>query len=76
MRKTGYAFTEGDVTPGLAAIATTVTSPMGETPVAVGVGGPILRMRRKREGALEALERFRVGMTTSNRHPAGDAVSQ
>ena len=62
VRKTGYAFTEGDVTPGLAAIATTVTLPMSDAPVAVGVGGPISRIRRKRDSALEALERFKIEM--------------
>lgn len=60
VRTTGYAFTEGDVTPGLGAIATTVTSPMSKAPVAVGVGGPITRLRRKREDALNALETFKA----------------
>lgn len=62
VRATGYAITEGDVTPGLAAVAVTVSSPMTGAPMAVGVGGPISRMRRKRDSALEALAHFKAGM--------------
>jgi IclR family KDG regulon transcriptional repressor len=59
VRANGYAQTEGDVTPGLGAIAMTFTSPMGGMPLAVGVGGPISRMRRKRRLVIESIQRFR-----------------
>jgi len=59
VRANGYATTEGDVTPGLGAIAMTFIGPMGAMPMSVGVGGPISRMRRKRSMAIEALNRFK-----------------
>lgn len=61
VRLNGYATTDGDVTPGLGAVAMTFTAPMGGMPLAVGVGGPISRMRRKREAVIEALTRFKEG---------------
>ncbi len=62
VRKTGFAFTDGDVTPSYGAIATTAASPMSETPMAVGIGGPMSRLRRKRDLALTALEAFKRTM--------------
>jgi IclR family transcriptional regulator, KDG regulon repressor len=58
VRADGYAMTEGDVTPGLSAIAVPLTSPMGGTPLALGVGGPITRVRAKHGLILEALAAF------------------
>ncbi len=60
-REDGYATTEGDITPGLGAVAMICSAPMGGMPLAVGVGGPIERMRRKREVVIEALTRFKEG---------------
>lgn len=58
VRADGFASTAGDVTPGLGAMAVAIPSPMGSAPLAVGVGGPIARMRRKRETIIEALREF------------------
>ena len=58
VRRDGFATTEGDVTPGLGAIAIPFTSPMGGAPLALGVGGPIARVRRKRQTILRALAAF------------------
>ena len=60
VRAEGYAATEGDVTPGLGAVATTIVSPMGSIAMAVGVGGPITRMRRKHGQIVEALFAFKA----------------
>ncbi len=57
-REDGYATTEGDVTPGLGAIAAPMPSPMAGSPLALGVGGPIARIRQKRPLILEALRAF------------------
>jgi IclR family KDG regulon transcriptional repressor len=58
VRQDGHAMTEGDVTPGLSAVAVPFTSPMGGTPLALGVGGPIPRIRLKKPAILEALADF------------------
>jgi DNA-binding IclR family transcriptional regulator len=58
VRADGYATTEGDVTPGLGAIAVPFTSPMGGAPLALGVGGPIASIRPRRAMILEALGEF------------------
>lgn len=58
VRADGYAETAGDVTPGLGAIAIPFTSPMGGTPLALGVGAPIARLHQKRQLALDAMAEF------------------
>ena len=58
VRADGYAWTEGDVTPGLAAIAMPIASPMGQTPLALGAGGPIASVLSNRTMILEALADF------------------
>ena len=45
----------------LGAFAATFNSPMGGTKLAVGVGGPIARIREKRALILESLMRFKLG---------------
>lgn len=60
VRSDGFATTAGDVTPGLGAIAVPLTSPMGETPLALAVGGTIERMTEKRDLILEALFAFKA----------------
>jgi DNA-binding IclR family transcriptional regulator len=59
VRKNGYAWTEGEVTPGMGAIAISFNAPMDGMPMAVGIGGPIPRMREKRDDILQALACFR-----------------
>ena len=59
VRRKGYGETSGDQTPGLGALSVTFPSPIGDIPLAVGVGGPIARMQRKRALALDALHEFR-----------------
>ena len=64
IRAQGFATTEGDVTPGLGAFAATFNSPMGGTKLAVGVGGPIQRIREKRALILDSLMQFKLGFGT------------
>ena len=58
VRRDGFASTRGEVTPGLGAVAVAFTSPMGATPLALGVGGPIGRVADKRPMILRALADF------------------
>ena len=58
-REQGYAETCGDVTPGLGAVAMTFNSPMGNTPLAVGAGGPSDLVRERLGTVIEELHRFR-----------------
>ena len=58
VRRDGFAMTQGEVTPGLGAVAVAFTSPMGGTPLALGVGGPIGRVTEKRPMILAALADF------------------
>ncbi len=55
VRRQGYGDSDGDVTPGLGAFAVTIDSPLGDMPLAVGCGGPMGRIRRKRDRILEGL---------------------
>jgi DNA-binding IclR family transcriptional regulator len=57
-RADGFASTAGDVTPGLGAIAMAIPSPMGQAPIALGVGGPVGRLRRKRDAIVIAMREF------------------
>lgn len=58
VRRDGFATTEGDVTPGLGAVAVHYPSPMGGAPLALGVGGPIGRLGAKHDLVLAALADF------------------
>jgi IclR family KDG regulon transcriptional repressor len=58
VRAKGYAMTCGDVTPGMAAIATTFTSPLSRSPLAIGVGGPIAKIHADEASIVEALRAF------------------
>lgn len=60
VRRNGYAETAGDVTPGLGAIAVTIRSPMGQMPLAVGVGGPIAQVAVKKSIILDELREFQA----------------
>ena len=59
VRERGYAMTEGDVTPGLGAIAIPFAPPMGSMPMALGSGGPLHRLRSKKDLILTALHEFK-----------------
>lgn len=63
IRAQGFAMTAGDVTPGMSAIAMTFTSPMSRTPLAVGVGGAIARIKADQDAIVEALHAFVAGNT-------------
>lgn len=58
VRTQGFATTEGDSKPGLAAVAVAVPSPMGDMTLAIGCGGPIERILARRSQIIEALEQF------------------
>lgn len=73
VRDQGYASTEGDVTPGLGAIAVPFTSPMGGAPLALGVGGPIAAIWAGRERMLEALSDFVRAFEDPTRLNSGEA---
>ncbi|MBB4260530.1 MULTISPECIES: IclR family transcriptional regulator [unclassified Bradyrhizobium] len=60
-RAEGYAETNGDSVPTLSAVAMTIVSPMGGTPLAVGVGGPTARIRTDKDAVLAALDQFVSG---------------
>jgi DNA-binding IclR family transcriptional regulator len=58
IRKKGYAETIGDHTPGMGGVAMTFKLPSSDTPLAVGVGGPIQRIKQKRDLILDSLHEF------------------
>lgn len=70
IRRDGYAETAGDMTPGRGVIAVSIPTPLGNVPMAVGVGAPIERMRAKRDLILEALDRFQRELCNSTDAPA------
>lgn len=57
-RVRGYGETAGDQTPGLGALAMTFPSPLGQVALAVGAGGPIQRVQKKKKLILAALGEF------------------
>ena len=59
VRAEGFAASAGDVTPGLGAYAMTFNAPMGDVKMAVAVGGPLLRVQKRRDSIVEALHKFR-----------------
>jgi DNA-binding IclR family transcriptional regulator len=60
-RERGYSMTAGEIQPGVSAIATTISSPMGGTPLAIGLSAPIDQMQTKKGLILEALQEFKEG---------------
>ena len=58
-RRKGYSQTDGDQTPGLGAYAMTFPSPLGDMPLAVGSGGPMRFVDKRRDVILAALTEFR-----------------
>jgi IclR family KDG regulon transcriptional repressor len=73
IRTDGYGQTQGETTPGLGALSVHIYSPMGQTPLAIGVGGPIPRMQAKHDTVLEALREFQTHFRT---RPFDDAELQ
>jgi DNA-binding IclR family transcriptional regulator len=71
IRAQGYADTNGDSDPELAAVAVSVQSPMGRMPLAIGVGGPISRIREKKDALITALFELQseFGHPTANPEP-------
>jgi DNA-binding IclR family transcriptional regulator len=61
-RRRGYAETAGEELPGQGAYAVTFPFPMGNMLLAVGAGGPIDRVQKKREQIVDALNKFREGL--------------
>jgi DNA-binding IclR family transcriptional regulator len=59
VRRKGYGETRGEQTPGQGAISMTFPSPIGDMWLAVGTGGPIRRIQRKRAQILKSLQEFR-----------------
>lgn len=59
IRRKGYSETDGDQTPGLGAYAMAFPSPVGDTALAVGAGGPMRLVAKRRELILDALREFR-----------------
>ena len=60
VRANGYGETAGDQTPGLGAFAMVFPSPLGHMPLAVGAGGPLQRVQKKKRLILAALRDFVV----------------
>jgi DNA-binding IclR family transcriptional regulator len=79
-RTLGYAETNGDSVPTQSAFAVAIASPMGGTPLAVGVGGPTAKIHSKKDAVLSALNEFasRFGrppvVATATRSPHRRAV--
>ncbi|MDC6705971.1 hypothetical protein OEZ83_26765, partial [Leclercia adecarboxylata] len=61
VREQGFATTEGDSKPGMAAVAVAVPSPMGDMILAIGCGGPIERILGARPQIIVALKEFQAG---------------
>ena len=57
-RAQGYAETDGDSIPTLSAFSLAIASPMGGTPLAVGVGGPSAQIHAAKGQVLTALNEF------------------
>jgi DNA-binding IclR family transcriptional regulator len=62
VRAQGHASTRSDSSPNLAATAISVPSPLGGTPLAIGVGGTTSRIDRRREFIVERLLELRGEM--------------
>ena len=57
------------MTPGLGAFAITTLNPTSTTPIAVGVAGPIHRMREKRSLILSELKQFMLEFDSGSTPP-------
>lgn len=72
-RARGYSMTNGEVRPGLSAIAMTIPSPMDGAPLVVGVSAPIERMQVKQPMILEALTAFKQSFDPARDDPSRSA---
>lgn len=75
VRSQGFATTEGDSQPTLAAMAVAVPSPMGDMPLAIGVGGPIHRILPRRNHIIECLLKFKANFPTSKTKSKSTPIS-
>lgn len=55
-RKRGFAETAGDFVPGLGAIAVSIETPTGASPLAISFGGAVEQVHRNRRRILSALQ--------------------
>jgi IclR family transcriptional regulator, KDG regulon repressor len=69
VRRRGYAQTDGDQTPGMGAYAMIFRSPLGNMPLAVGAGGPMRFVTKRREVVLESLLDFRDAFSGAAKPP-------
>ncbi|MFO1465510.1 MAG: helix-turn-helix domain-containing protein [Steroidobacteraceae bacterium] len=69
VRVQGFSETLGASTPGLGAFAITTLNPTSTTPIAVGVAGPIHRMREKRSLILSELKQFMLEFDSGSTPP-------
>lgn len=60
IRAQGYARTKGDMTPGYSTIAISIPGPIGNLPMAIGVGGLIAQISEKEREILAALQAFKA----------------
>ncbi len=70
-RQKGYGESNGEQTPGLGAYAVTFRLPTSSMHLAVGVGGPLARIKRRERFLIRALEEFRYSFESE---PAKSAV--
>lgn len=56
VRAQGHAYTEGAATPGRGMIAVLLATPPHQPPLALGLGGPITRLRNQRHAFVRALQ--------------------
>ncbi|AUW58967.1 hypothetical protein C1T17_13565 [Sphingobium sp. SCG-1] len=63
VRRNGYAETSGDVQDGIAVIAMPIQPLLGQSPIAVAVGGQIERMTSKKALILHELKKFSAALS-------------
>jgi IclR family KDG regulon transcriptional repressor len=64
VRANGYAESNGGMSPGRNVFAVAIPAPVGQIPMAVGVGGDVNRIAGKRTQILEALKEFQGKITS------------
>lgn len=76
VRSRGYAETCGEVSDGIATIAMPVRPLLGQSPLAVAVGGTIERIRSKKSLILHELDKFLFALYADDRAKTDAAKSQ
>jgi DNA-binding IclR family transcriptional regulator len=61
IRHSGFAFTDGHMTPGAGVIATLAPDIAGQPPLAIGLGGTSERIRRDRDALVATMRRLIPG---------------